>query len=219
MASGPLSTLAGLRSLPSSAVRTLGAGVGFVVLIAALFAGVGAWQDRDATAAPDLPAPAPGPGPAPAPTPEEPGEGEGEGEPGEGEPGEGEGEGQPVDGQPGDTPAPAPEPSPAPPSDGPRPADVSVQLLNAAGEGGADATTRIGTTLQEAGFRIGSRNTAGRVYEQTTVFYTVGFEAQGRLVASVLAVNELYPMTELPPERRLSDRVMVHVVVGQDARG
>lgn len=213
MASGPLSALAGLRSLPSSAVRTLGAGVGFVVLVASLFAGVGAWQDRDATAAPDLPAPAPAPGPAPAPAPGGPGEGEGEGEPGEGE---GEGDAQPGEGegQPGETPAPAP----APPADGPRPADVSVQLLNAAGEGGADATTRIGTTLQEAGFRIGARNTAGRTYEQTTVFYTVGFEAQGRLVANVLAVNELYPMTELPPERRLSDRVMVHVVVGQDAR-
>ncbi len=218
MASGPLSALAGLRTLPSSAIRSMGAGVGFVVLVASLFAGVGAWQDRDAVAAPGpSPAPsppsAPGPGPAPAPEPT-PGDGTGNGD-GQGDAnGDGQGDGQGDangDGGGGDT-----TPTAPPAQEGPRPADVSVQLLNAAGDGGSAALSTMATTLQEAGFRISARVTAGRRYDQTTIFYTDGFEAEGRLLASVLAVNEIYPMSELPPERQLSSRVMVHVVVGAD---
>ncbi|MGA0871088.1 MAG: hypothetical protein ACO3UM_19335, partial [Planctomycetota bacterium] len=63
MASGPLGALARLRALPSAAVRVLGIAVGFVVLVGALFAGVGAWQDRDVTATSEDEVEAPEPAP------------------------------------------------------------------------------------------------------------------------------------------------------------
>jgi len=191
MASGPLGGLAGLRSLPSSAVRVLGIGAGFVVLVAALFAGVGAWQDRDVTAGADVaepePDPAPQPSPAPAPEPD---------------------------------PEPEPEPEPEPddvPADSPRPQDVSVQLLNGIGSDGSAAVARARTALTDEGFRIAAERTA-RAYDVTTIFYTVGFEDEGRLVGQALDVTEIKPMTDLPAERRLSDDVMVHVVLGSDRR-
>jgi len=192
MASGPLGALAGLRSLPSAAVRVLGIAVGFVVLVGALFAGVGAWQDGDTTGGDEVAAPEPAPEPAPAPAPE---------------------------------PEPEPEPEPAsepeeseaeePPADGPRPEDVSVQLLD--GTAGDAAVTRARTTLTDAGFRIAATRSA-RAYDVSTIFYTVGFEDEGRLVGRTLGVTEIRPMTDLPAERRLSDGVMVHVVLGADRR-
>lgn len=205
MASGLLGRLAGLRSLPSSAVRVLGAAVGFVVLTAALFAGVGVWQDRDTTpddaaAAPD-PAPAPTPTPQPDPDPDGPGDAD-----------DPDGTDDPDGDAPDDD---APEEPPA--TTGPRPADVTIQLLNGIGADGADAISRVRTTLTEAGFRISASN-AGRPYDDTTIFYTVGFAEEGRLVASTLGVTEVFVMTDLPPERRLSPSVMVHVVVGADRR-
>lgn len=195
MTSGPHGRLAGLRSLPSSAVRTLAAGIGFVAIVASLFAGVGAWQDRDTTSDVDVDVAAPEPAPAPAPVP-----------------------------APSPAPAPAPDvaedededPEPDPePATGPRPADVSVQLLNGIGADGSAAVERARTTLTEAGFRIAASRNA-RPYDVTTIFYTVGFEDEGRLVGSVLGVSEINAMTELPAERRLSDDVMVHVVLGSD---
>ena len=195
MAAGLFGTLAGLRSLPSSASRIVATGVGFVVLTAALFAGVGAWQDRDTTpddaTAPVEPAPDPAPAPAPSPDPTD------------------DADGDDTDGN--DTPA---EP---PATQGPRPADVTVQLLNGIGADGSAGVARVRTTLTDAGFRISASN-PGRPYDVTTVFYTVGFEAQGRLVASTLGVSQVFVMTDLPPERRLSPSVMVHVVVGADRR-
>jgi hypothetical protein len=206
VASGLLRRLAGLRSLPSSAVRILATGVGFVVISAALFAGVGAYQDRDTApvdAAPPVePPPAPAPVPPPAPDPADDTDGD------DADPDESDG-----DGDDGDDDAPATPPV----TEGPRPADVTVQLLNGIGPDGSAAVTRVRTTLSEAGFRISATNT-GRPYDVTTIFYTVGFEAQGRLVASTLGVTQVFVMTDLPPERRLSSSVMVHVVVGADRR-
>ena len=188
----------GLRSLPSSAARVVATGVGFVVLTAALFAGVGAWQDRDTTpgdaAAPVEPAPDPAPAPAP-PDPTDDADGDAT-----------DADGDDADGE-DDTPA----------TQGPRPADVTVQLLNGIGADGSAGVARVRTTLTDAGFRISASN-PGRPYDVTTVFYTVGFEAQGRLVASTLGVSQVFVMTDLPPERRLSPSVMVHVVVGADRR-
>ena len=207
MASGLLGRLAGLRSLPSSAVRVLGAAVGFVVLTAALFAGVGVWQDRDTT--PDDAAAAPDPAPAPTPAPQPDAAPDGTDDPDDG-----------ADDPDGTDDADAPDddaPAEPPATTGPRPADVTIQLLNGIGADGSAAISRIRTTLTEAGFRISASN-AGRPYDDTTIFYTVGFEDEGRLVASTLGVTEVFVMTDLPPERRLSSSVMVHVVVGADRR-
>jgi hypothetical protein len=199
VASGTASRFAGLRSLPAAAYRALGLGIGFVVLVSAVFAGVGAWQDREP--APDEPVAAPEPAPVPPPAPApEPGDADDDA------PDE-EDEGDDAD----DTPT---EP---PPSTGPRPADVSVQLLNGIGADGSAGVARVRTTLTEAGFRIVASR-AGRAYDVTTIFYTTGFEAEARLVGQVLGVRAINPMTDLPPERRLSSTVMVHVVVGADRR-
>jgi hypothetical protein len=212
VASGQRGRLAGLGSLPTSAVRVLTTGLGFVIVSAALFAGVGFWQDRDTTrgdaAGPVDPAPPPAPAPAPPEGLEDDGDDGSEGDDvGTDDPdgaGEGDAEGDGV----------APE---TPATQGPRPADVTVQLLNGIGPDGSAAVTRVRTTLSEAGFRISAQNT-GRPYDVTTIFYTVGFEAQARLVASTLGVTQVFVMTDLPPERRLSATVMVHVVVGADRR-
>jgi hypothetical protein len=177
VASGLLGRLAGLRSLPSSAVRVLGAAVGFVVLAAALFAGVGAWQDRDTTAGRRDRRRDPAPAPAPAPAARR------LGSPVTG-PTTRDGpsprtgtrrrhDGQPVDAPDGESPAPARDP-PGPPTV----RDVTIQLLNGIGADGAAAISRVRTTLTEAGFRISASN-AGRPYDDTTIFYTVGFEARG----------------------------------------
>jgi hypothetical protein len=202
MASGPGATRSSLRSLPTAAVRVFAGALGFVVLTAAVFAGVGLWQDRDrspgdAAEAPE-PMPAPEPVPAPAPEPVEPVVPDGEAP-------DGSGDGTP-DGA-----------TDEPPADGPRPETVSVQLLNGIGADGAAGVASVRTQLSGAGFRIVASNT-GRAYDRTTVFYTVGFEAEGRLVARTLGTDQVFAMTELPAERRLSSTVMVHVVVGADRR-
>jgi len=204
MPSGPLGRLASMRSLPRSAVRVVAVGAGFVVLVAALFAGVGAWQDRDATASPPpvAPAPAPAPAPPPAPVPA---------------PSDTEDEEPDTDEDGTDGAEETPATPPPPPATGPRPQDVSVQVLNGIGPDGTAAVDRTRRTLTDAGFRIAASRSA-RPYDVTTIFYTVGFETEGRLVGSTLGVTAVRPMTDLPAERRLSSSVMVHVVVGADRR-
>jgi len=174
----------------------LGVAVGFVVLVGALFGGVGAWQERgtsatrdDEVAALETP-PVPPPDPAPVPEPEPEPESES---------------------------APEPEPEQEPEPEGPDPGGVSVQLLDGIASDGAAAVARARATLVDAGFRIAATRTA-RAYDVTTIFYTVGFEDEGRLVGRTLGVTEVRPMTDLPAERRLSDSVMVHVVLGADRR-
>ncbi len=204
MASGTLGGLAGLRSLPSSAVRVLGIGAGFVVLVAALFAGVGAWQEREVSADPgaSAPEPAPTPPPAPAPAPQPGADDDDDDDADDDAPDEADDE--------DDTPTP-------PPAQGPRPQDVTVQLLNGIGADGSAAVTRARTTLSEAGFNIRATSNA-RAYDTTTIFYTDGYEAEARLVGSVLGVNAINAMSTLPADRRLSPSVMVHVVLGADRR-
>jgi len=199
-----------LRALPSSAFRALATGVGFVMVVTALFAGVGMWQDRepsDPDAAAPAPAPDPAPAPAPAPGPEDP-DADGDQDPDD--------DADAPDEEPEPAPAPEPEPEPAPV--GPAPSTVSVQVLNAIGGDGSAATGRVESSLRDAGFRIVAVRDASRVYDDTTVFYTVGFEAEGRVVGRSLGVTRILPMTDLPPERRLTSNVMVHVVVGVDRR-
>jgi aspartate aminotransferase-like enzyme len=71
--------------------------------------------------------------------------------------------------------------------------------------------------LREAGFRIAAQNT-GRAYDVTTVFYNDGYEAEARRVAQTIDASVVTAMSSLPPERRLSTGVNVHVIVGADRR-
>jgi hypothetical protein len=201
------SVVAGLRSLPRAARRAAGIGALFVVGVTLLFVAVDTWQTRDVTSAePPTASPSPTPTPEPAPPVDEP-------DAGSGPDAEAPADGTPDTG--GSTPEPAPAPAPAP--TGPAPSSVSVQILNGIGADGSDAVTRVNAALVDAGFRVVARNT-GRPYDVTTIFYTTGFEAEARLVGTVLGVSEIRAMTELPPERRLSSSVMVHLIVGADRR-
>jgi len=195
--------LSGLRSLPRTALRPFGLGLGLVVVVTLLFGGVGAWQARDLEPAAATPAPAPAPPPPPAP-PAEPEDDE-------------DVEGEEEDDDAADGPS-APAEPPVPPTPTIPPSSVSIQLLDATEGDGTAAVARVRTLLTDGGFRISAQRSAGRVYEVTTIFYTVGREAEGRLVGQQLGVVEVRPMTDLPPERRLSDTVMVHVVIGNDRR-
>ncbi len=205
------SRFAGLRALPNAAFRALGFGAGFIVLVASVFAGVGAWQERPPRPDEPVAAPEPDPVPPPASAPMPDADTDAEGDDDADVPDDGPG----VDSEePGGTGA-APVDPPA--ATGPRPSDVSVQLLNGIGADGSAGVSRVRATLNDAGFRIAASR-AGRAYDVTTIFYTVGFEAEARLVGEALRVSAINPMTDLPPERRLSSTVMVHVVVGADRR-
>ena len=90
------------------------------------------------------------------------------------------------------------------------PQDVSVQILDAAGDDGTRMRVAEGW-MRDDGYRVVATNRAVRTYEQTTVFYTPGAEDKARQVAAEYG----YAVVEEKPDN-LSDSVDVHVVVGQD---
>lgn len=94
------------------------------------------------------------------------------------------------------------------------PADVSVQVLDAAGDGGARADAAE-AALREHGHPIVARHQAVRTYEQSTLFYTPGHEEEARQIA---ARHPEFTVVEEKPDN-LSDSVAVHVVVGLDYPG
>lgn len=204
MAARTRDAAAGRSPFPVALTRVAVFGLGFLVLVAALFAGVGVWQSDDASAdAPPPPAVPVSPPPASLTPP-----------PAEAEDDEADVEDDAVeeDGAAGEPPASAPAPAPAP--SGPRPGDVTIQLLDAVLDDGGTSVTRARTTLRGAGFTVVASNrvAASRAdnYARTTILYTPGFEAAGRAVAAALGATEVRAVT---PENRLSSSVMVHVVV------
>ena len=207
MAAGTGSRFAGLRSLPSAALRVLGLGIGFVVLVTSIFAGVGAFQDREPRPDEPIAAPEPTPVPPPAPAPEPDGD-----DVDDSDADDAEDDADAGDEASDDVPVEQPAPT------GPRPESVTVQLLDAITGQDADAVARVRRILNDANFNVRASNRARMMYDVTTVFYTDGFEAQGRLVAQALDVTEVRAMSTLPAERRLSSSIMVHVLVGADRR-
>lgn len=102
-------------------------------------------------------------------------------------------------------------PSPTAPGDASiAPGEVSVQVLDAAGDDGS-AAADVAVRLREAGYSVVAENQAIRNYEQTTVFYTEGSQSKARQVADQFG----YPVVE-PKLDNLSDTVDLHVVVGAD---
>ncbi len=203
---------AGPRPFDAAAGRVVAVSVGFIAIVALLFGGLGAWQQRDLAAA-DTPAPAPAPPPPPTVEPAPPADTDADGAEGDAD------EADDADAGETDDDAPAEEPAPAAPTDpATRPnSEVSVQVLDGISGGGSAAVTRVVTALREAGFRIAAQNT-GRAYDVTTVFYNDGYEAEARRVAQAIDASVVTAMSSLPPERRLSSGVNVHVIVGADRR-
>jgi hypothetical protein len=90
------------------------------------------------------------------------------------------------------------------------PNEITVQVLDGAGDGGTRAGAIVGE-LQEEGFRIVSQQRAVGASDRSRVYYSDGAEDAARKVAgtsSDLGVIE-------PKPSRLSDAVMVHIVVGR----
>ena len=108
-------------------------------------------------------------------------------------------------------PAPAPVPrEPAPAVEEERPAEVTVQLLD--GGGGEERVGEVRALLDAAGFRVAATNMARPM--EDTIYFTVGFEAEARRAAELIGFERVESMVALPPERRLSSSVMLHVIVG-----
>lgn len=92
------------------------------------------------------------------------------------------------------------------------PASVSIQVLDAVGDGGA-AARDTADELRNAGYDVVVINGASRGYSVTTVFWTEGEGPGGRAVAAALGTSEA---RRTPTEVGLSNSVDVHVVVGAD---
>ncbi len=91
------------------------------------------------------------------------------------------------------------------------PAEVSVQVLDATGDGGArlqDVLDR----LRADGWRVVASNRAARYYERSTVFYSPGHEEAAQALA------DRYPEFELVQAKpdNLTSSVAVHLVIGGD---
>lgn len=91
------------------------------------------------------------------------------------------------------------------------PAEVSLQILDAAGDDGSRAEAAA-ATLRDDGHPIAARNQAVRGYESSTLFYTDGHEAEARAIA---AAHPQFGVVEEKPAN-LSESVDVHVIVGAD---
>lgn len=92
------------------------------------------------------------------------------------------------------------------------PASISVQVLDAYPDDGGTKTSELAQQLRADGYNVVATNKAYRRYEQTTVMFTPGFEAQARQIAQQYGFSEV---REQPGN--LSEQVQVHLVVGADA--
>ncbi len=107
-------------------------------------------------------------------------------------------------------PAPTPTLTPSPTVTIP-PSEITVQILDAAGDGGS-AASDLGRRLRQAGYRVVATNQAVRTYQRSTLFYTQGHEADARVIQRDFP--EFVVVDEKPAN--LSGNVDVHAVVGRD---
>jgi hypothetical protein len=184
----------GDRSFTVSLVTHLSAGLALVLVVAGAFWGLGQIQAPDGD-----------------PTPPEIVAGDEPGEPATPE-------------TPAETPDPEPEPTDEPADEEPDPAteepeapaafapgEISVQVRDAAGDGGARMRA-VEQRLRADGYRVVATHTAIRIYERSTIFFTQGAEDKAHFMAGN------YPEFTIVDEKpdNLSASVNVHVVVGQD---
>jgi len=88
---------------------------------------------------------------------------------------------------------------------------VTVQLLDAgAGPGVVDG---VAVRLMAEGVRVVATN-QGRPRDRSLIYFTAGFDSEGRALGVLLGIDDVRPMEELPVDQRLSSAVMVHVIIG-----
>ncbi len=107
-----------------------------------------------------------------------------------------------------------PSPSESPTDDGGDsdridPGEISIQVLDAIKDGG-DRAQEIADEMESDGYRVVAFNPSSIVYDETTVFYTEGYEDEANQVA------DDYGWDEIVFNDILSEDVNVHVVVGLD---
>ncbi|MBY5160931.1 LytR C-terminal domain-containing protein [Salsipaludibacter albus] len=96
-------------------------------------------------------------------------------------------------------------------SDGDRidPGEISIQVLDAIKDGAGQARD-IADEMEADGYRVVAYNPSSIIYDETTVFYTEGYEDEANQVA------DDYGWDEVVFNDILSEDVNVHVVVGLD---
>jgi len=193
-----------VAAVPERAGAVLaGSALAVVGVSVVLFSGLGGvLGDDDGSAEPDVAA-SPAVPDDEQPTPQETG--------GEPEPSAEPSEEPEPDPEPSAEPTDEPEPEPSPFEPTIDPATVSVQVLDGDGVEGRAETEAVAERLSAAGYNVVVINDASRTYEDTTVFWTAGFEVQGQEMAQLLGFPEAAPKLE-----NLSDQVQVHLVVGAD---
>jgi hypothetical protein len=195
----------GDRSFVVSLATHLSAGVALVLVVAGAFWGLGQIQATSAgdptitppeiAAGDETPAPE---GTPPATEPSEPVEPDTTDEPDETEPADGEPADEPENGENGEVRA-------------FEPSEISVQVLDAAGDGGARMQALV-AELRADGYRVVATGQARRIYERSTIFYSDGAQEKAWFVSSeypALTIVEEKPST-------LTSSVEVHIVVGED---
>lgn len=105
----------------------------------------------------------------------------------------------------------APATEPTTPTDDLDPSAITIQVLDGVLTDNGQAVDEVVTQLEELGYDVVATNRARQPYEQTTVFYTAGNEAQARKVADAIGASVVQ---EQPGN--LSDSVQVHLVVAAD---
>lgn len=89
------------------------------------------------------------------------------------------------------------------------PEKTSVQVLDAGG--GSTAADDVEEALLDLGYDVVAVNSSGTDYDVTTVLYTEGSDAEAE---ALRARDERF--AQIAPNKRLSDAVDLHVVVGPD---
>lgn len=103
------------------------------------------------------------------------------------------------------------EPTDAGTSDPLDPAAISIQVLDGVLTDNGEAMGQLAQALRDQGYNVIAENRARQPYEQTTVFYTAGYQAQAEQVAAAIGASAV----EQQPGN-LSEEVQVHIVVADD---
>jgi hypothetical protein len=97
------------------------------------------------------------------------------------------------------------------PTDPLDPAAISIQVLDGVLTDGGESMRQVAQALRDQGYNVIAENRARQPYEQTTVFYTAGYQAQAEQVAAAIGASAV----EQQPGN-LSQQVQVHIVVADD---
>ena len=91
-------------------------------------------------------------------------------------------------------------------------AGLSIEVRFDGRAGGEERVGEVRALLVDEGFRVAATNRARQMDD--VIYFTDGFEDAALRAAEILGFERVEPMEALPPERRLSSSVMLHVIVG-----